>query len=93
MDGRNSRGVQKRLGYVFLPRSLGPVSGRVLHVFFSDDDGVLLTVQARVPVFGRGYWCLNLGVLEEQAFCNSVAHFYQGLVGLKPFYAGVVGDC
>ena len=93
LDGptwRNSRGVQKRLDYVFLPRSLGPVSGRVLPVFFSDHDGVLLTVRGRVPVFGRGYWRLNLGVLEEQAFCDSVAHFYQGLVGLKPFYAGVV---
>ena len=69
LDGptwRNSRGVQKRLDYIFLPRSLGPVSGRALPVFFSDHDGVLLTVRARVPVFGPGYWRLNLGVCSCQ---------------------------
>jgi hypothetical protein len=65
---RNSRGVARRLDYIFVSRSLGQLSGRLLPVFFADHDGVFLQVGSPVFLFGRGYWKLDRDILEEQAF-------------------------
>lgn len=87
---RNSRGVERRLDYVFLPKSLGLLSGRLLPVFFSDHDGVLLRVKAPVCLFGRGYWKLDRDILEERAFVNVFSVFFRGLEGLRPMCGGVL---
>ena len=77
LDGptwRNSRGIEKCLDYVFFARSYDLLAGRMLPVFFSDHDGLLFEVRSWMPVFGPGYWRLNISVLEE--FSNSFfGHF------------------
>ncbi|CAB1332955.1 unnamed protein product [Coregonus sp. 'balchen'] len=87
---RNSRGVERRLDYIFLSRSLGQLSGRLLPVFFSDHDGVLLQVGAPVCLFGRGYWKLEREELDEQAFVNGFVDFFRGLEGLRSMCEGVL---
>ncbi|CAB1319734.1 unnamed protein product, partial [Coregonus sp. 'balchen'] len=87
---RNSRGVERRLDYIFLSRSLGQLSRRLLPVFFSDHDGVLLQVGAPVCLFGRGYWKLEREVLDEQAFVNGFVDFFRGLEGLRSMCEGVL---
>ncbi|CAB1348842.1 unnamed protein product [Coregonus sp. 'balchen'] len=79
---RNSRGVERRLDYIFLSRSLGQLSRRLLPVFLSDHDGVLLHV--------GGYWKLEREVLDEQAFVNCFVDFFRGLEGLRSMCEGVL---
>ncbi|CAB1324757.1 unnamed protein product [Coregonus sp. 'balchen'] len=64
-------------------RSLGQLSERLLPVFFSDHDGVLLQFGAPVCLFGRGYWKLELEVLDGQAFVKALVDFFRGLEGLR----------
>ncbi|CAB1340743.1 unnamed protein product [Coregonus sp. 'balchen'] len=66
------------------------LSGRLLPVFFSDHDGVLLQVGAPVCLFGRGYWKLEREVLDEQAFVNGFVDFFRGLEGLGSMCEGVL---
>ncbi|CAB1325345.1 unnamed protein product [Coregonus sp. 'balchen'] len=87
---RNSRGVERRLDYIFLSRSLGQLSGCLLPVFFSDHDGVLLQVGAPVCLFGRGYWKLEREVLDGQAFVNAFVDFFRRLEGLRSMCEGVL---
>ncbi|CAB1343287.1 unnamed protein product [Coregonus sp. 'balchen'] len=87
---RNSRGVERRLNYIFLSRSLGQLSGRLLPVFFSHHNRVLLQVGAPVCLFGRGYWKLEREVLDEQASINGFVDFFRGLEGLRSMCEGVL---
>ena len=86
---RNSRGVARRLDCIFVSRSLGRLSGRLLPVFFSDHDGVLLQVGSPVCLFGRGYWKLDRDLLGEQVFVNAVTGLFRRLEGLRPLCEGV----
>lgn len=93
MDGptwRNSRGAASRLDYIFFSRSLSPVSGRVLPLFFSDHDGVLFKVRCDVPVFGPGYWRMNTRILEVEDFNVSFTSLWCGLRGTRSMYDSVV---
>lgn len=87
---RNSRGAAKRLDYIFTSRSLSLLAGRVLPVFFSDHDGVLLEVRSCAPVFGSGFWRLNINILEEEVFIKDFRVFFRGLVGLRPMCPGAI---
>ena len=66
------------------------VSGRLLPVFFSDHDGLLFEVRLCLPVFGRGYWRLNISILEEDMFKRSFELFFKKLLGLRPLCTGVM---
>ncbi|CAB1347092.1 unnamed protein product [Coregonus sp. 'balchen'] len=87
---RNSRGVERRLDYIFPSRSLGQLSGRLLPGFILYHDGVLLQVGAPVCLFGRGYCKLEREVLDEQAFINGFVDFFRGLEGLRSMCEGVL---
>ena len=87
---RNSRGTFRRLDYVFVAKSLSLVSGRLLPVFFSDHDGLLFEARLCLPVFGRGYWRLNISILEEDSFKRGFARFFKNLLGLRPLCPGVM---
>ena len=87
---RNSRGVARRLDYIFVSRSLGQLSGRLLPVFFTDHDGVFLQVGLPVCLFGRGYWKLDRDILEEQAFVEAFFCFFRRLDGLRSMCEGVL---
>uniref|UniRef100_A0A8K9V1F6 Reverse transcriptase domain-containing protein n=1 Tax=Oncorhynchus mykiss TaxID=8022 RepID=A0A8K9V1F6_ONCMY len=87
---RNSRGVARRLDYIFVSRSLGQLSGRLLPVFFTDHDGVFLQVGPPVCLFGRGYWKLDRDILEEQAFVDAFFCFFRRLDGLRSMCEGVL---
>ena len=85
----NSRGVVKRLDYVFFSRSLSLLEGRVFPVFFTDHHGLLFRVSSPMPHFGPGYWRLNISVLEEAVFREQFLSFFQGLLGLRPMCSGL----
>ncbi len=87
---RNSRGIVKRLDYVFVAKSLSLLAGRQLPVFFSDHDGLLFEVRSSVPEFGPGFWRLNISVLEENLFKKNFVLFFKGLLGLRPMCPGVI---
>ena len=87
---RNSRGVAKRLDYVFFSGTLSLLAGRLLPVFFSDHDGLMMEVRSSAPAFGTGYWRLNISVLEEDAFDKQFRFFFRGLVGLRPMCTGAI---
>ena len=65
---RNTRGVTRRLDYVFVSAEVQCVSAAVTPLWFSDHDGVSAGLRAGAPVFGPGYWKLNVSVLEEKGF-------------------------
>jgi len=87
---RNSRGVAKRLDYLFFSRSLNLITGRTIPVFFSDHDGLLFRVDMDALTFGPGYWRLNVSVLEEKFFNQQFPLFFKGVLGLKPLCQGIL---
>lgn len=87
---RNSRGIVRRLDYVFFDKSLSLLAGRLLLVFFSDHDGLLFEVRSCMPVFGPGFWRLNISVLDEDLFKQQFLGFFKGLLGLRPMCPQVI---
>ncbi|KAF3859140.1 hypothetical protein F7725_021539 [Dissostichus mawsoni] len=87
---RNSRGMAKRLDYLFFSRSLNLSTGRTIPVFFSDHDGLLFRVDLDAQTFGPGYWRLNVSVLEERFFNQQFPLFFKGVLGLKPLCQGIL---
>ena len=86
----NSRGIVRRLDYIFFSRLVECGFGYVVPVFFSDHDLVHFKISVAGPTFGPGYWRLNTNVLEEGEFCKQFRVFFEGLVGLRGLYEGVV---
>lgn len=78
---RNSRGVVKRLDYVFISKSV------VKPVFFSDHDMIWVGIKRHGMSFGKGYWRLNTQVLLEHSFGIEYREFFKGL---KPLYENVL---
>ena len=87
---RNTRGVARRLDYVLVSRSLGLLDGRVVPAFFSDHDGVLFRVRSLGPVFGKGYWKMNMRVLQEEGVCVEFGRLFRGLAGLRPCFLNIL---
>lgn len=87
---RNSRGMERVLDYIFCSRSLRLLSGRRLPVCFSDHDGLGIEVSAGGPGFGKGYWRLNIKVLEEERFRQQFRWLFGGLEGLRPMCKDVL---
>uniref|UniRef100_W5MP44 Reverse transcriptase zinc-binding domain-containing protein n=1 Tax=Lepisosteus oculatus TaxID=7918 RepID=W5MP44_LEPOC len=64
----NTRGVIKRLDYIFASSSVAVETVKVTPVWFSDHCMVNVRVARSGPEFGRGVWRLNCAVLEETAY-------------------------
>ena len=60
----NSRGSRSRIDFVFLQRGVSMVDSEILPVFFSDHHVVKSSFLLPAPVFGRGFWKLNVGILH-----------------------------
>ena len=87
---RNTRGISRRLDYIFVNKTVKVKTGKTIPLFFSDHDGVMLTVQSEAPRFGSGYWRLNLEVLKERDFHLEFLNFFKGMEGLKVLCEGLV---
>ena len=86
----NSRGNRSRLDYFFVDKEHGVVDAELLPVWFSDHVVLKITIEVSAPVFGRGCWRLNMGVLGEEGFRKAFVELYRGWVGLRPNCSSVV---
>lgn len=87
---RNSRGIVKRLDYVFFSKSFSLLAGRQLPVCFTDHDGLLFKVHSSMPHFGPGFWRLNISVLDDFLFREQFLSFFRGLSSLRHMSSGVI---
>ena len=87
---RNSRGVARRLDYIYLGNPVFVTGGKTVPLWFSDHDAVVILFKSGAPSFGPGYWRLNVSVLQESRFKTEFGVFFRGLEGLKPLFDGLV---
>lgn len=52
-------------------------------LWFSDHDGLKVAVILDVPVFGPGYWKLNIEILEEEGFRELFLRAFEGWRSLR----------
>ena len=86
----NSRGARSRLDFVFVSPGLRVGAAAVKPMYFSDHSGVAVAVNVEGPKFGKGYWHLNVRVLQEEAFQLRVRNLYRAWTKLKPFFPSVL---
>lgn len=86
----NTRGSRSRIDFVFVPAVAAVRRAVVGPVWFSDHNQLEVAFSVAAPIFGRGYWKLNCGVLEEEAFRRAFTLHYEGWVSLKPFFDNIV---
>lgn len=86
----NTRGVSRRLDYVFVSSSVVCVSACVTPLWFSGHCGVSVVVSVEGPVFGRGYWKLNVSILQESEFRALFYEYFDMWVEMKELCNSVV---
>ena len=80
---RNSRGDCGRLDYFFVTSLVQMGRAGLVPLWFTDYDGLTVDLILDTPVFGSGYWKLNVNILEEREFKNLFYRAFEGWVSLK----------
>ena len=79
----NSRGASSRLDYILASSSIGFKRVSLSPRWYSDHMMVEATVSITAPPFGRGYWKLNVEILEESEFQSLFRDHFAAWLGCK----------
>ena len=83
----NSRGAHSRLDYILASSSVRCKGVSVSPRWYSDHMMVKATASINAPSFGRGYWKLNVEVLEERAYQTLFRDHFAAWRGCKVDFA------
>lgn len=87
---RNTLGAERRLDYVFVSAELVCKAAMLTPLWFSDHDGVRVSLRVGAPVFGTGYWRLIVNILREKEFRDLFVSYFAEWLELKRACTSVI---
>ncbi|CAB1340604.1 unnamed protein product [Coregonus sp. 'balchen'] len=75
---------------MFLPASVPVSRVTVSPVWFSDHCQVQVVFSVEAPIFGRGFWKLNVNILGDLSFREAFKSHYEIWGDLKPYFGSLV---
>lgn len=73
----NTRGNRGRLDYFFITQGIEIKELRILPCWCSDHEMVLVTIVNNEVNMGKGYWKMNISLLEDDIFKKEFKDFYK----------------
>lgn len=73
----NTRGHRSRLDYFLVSQSIKITGFRVLPCWCSDHEMVVVTTRENEAQIGKGYWRMNLKLLEDTQFLEELKEYYK----------------
>ncbi|KAL6481307.1 hypothetical protein MHYP_G00093870 [Metynnis hypsauchen] len=83
----NSRGASSRIDYILVAPPITVRTASLSPRWYSDHMMVEATVSIDAPSFGRGYWKLNVEILEEQEYQSLFRDHFAAWLGCKSDFA------
>ncbi|KAL6476340.1 hypothetical protein MHYP_G00148500 [Metynnis hypsauchen] len=83
----NSRGASSRIDYILVAPPITVRTASLSPRWYSDHMMVEATVSIDAPSFGRGYWKLNVEILEEQDYQSLFRDHFAAWLGCKSDFA------
>ncbi|KAL7852903.1 hypothetical protein SRHO_G00186880 [Serrasalmus rhombeus] len=83
----NSRGASSRIDYILVAPPITVRTASLSPRWYSDHMMVEATVSIDAPSFGRGYWKLNVGILEEIEYQSLFRDHFAAWLGCKSDFA------
>ncbi|KAL7852889.1 hypothetical protein SRHO_G00186740 [Serrasalmus rhombeus] len=83
----NSRGASSRIDYILVAPPITVRTASLSPRWYSDHMMVETTVSIDAPSFGRGYWKLNVGILEEIEYQSLFRDHFAAWLGCKSDFA------
>ncbi|KAL6481312.1 hypothetical protein MHYP_G00093920 [Metynnis hypsauchen] len=83
----NSRGASSRIDYILVAPPITVRTASLSPRWYSDHMMVEVTVSIDAPSFGRGYWKLNVEILEEQEYQSLFRDHLAAWLGCKSDFA------